>query len=110
MARWFTGGGCLLAVLALLSAAFWAGASAALDPRDVQAGQALFARNCAVCHGESGRGDGTSAAGFATKPADLTDGRLMNGLPDEFLYNVILHGGPAEGLSPAMPPLSAYLD
>jgi len=33
----------------------------------------------------------------------------MNGLPDEFLHNVIMHGGPAEGLSPGMPPFAAYL-
>ncbi|PYN88735.1 MAG: hypothetical protein DMD87_08840 [Candidatus Rokuibacteriota bacterium] len=77
---------------------------------DVTAGRELYVRHCAACHGDGARGDGASAASFATKPADLTDGRLMNGLPDEFLYNVILHGGPAEGLSPAMPPLSAYLD
>ena len=75
----------------------------------VKAGRALYVRYCATCHGETGRGDGSSAASFATKPADLTDGRLMNGLPDEFLFNVIMHGGPAEGLSPGMPPLSAYL-
>jgi mono/diheme cytochrome c family protein len=62
-----------------------------------------------VCHGESGRGDGPSAAGFATRPSDLTDGRLMNPLPDEFLVSIILDGGPAEGLSPGMPAFRAYL-
>src|SRR2546428_9250462 len=97
MARSLMGGGCLLAVLALLLAAFWAGAFAALDPRDVQAGQALFAPNCSPCHGESGRGDGTSAAGLGTKPADLTGGRFMNGAPDSFPRNIIEHGGPPPG-------------
>jgi mono/diheme cytochrome c family protein len=76
---------------------------------DAKAGREVYVRYCATCHGDAGRGDGASAASFATKPADLTDGRLMNGLPDEFLQNIILHGGPAEGLSPGMPPLSAYL-
>jgi mono/diheme cytochrome c family protein len=85
-------------------------ARASAAPGDVTAGRELYVRHCAACHGDGGRGDGASAASFATKPADLTDGRLMNGLPDEFLYNVIMHGGPAEGLSPGMPPLSAYLD
>jgi hypothetical protein len=47
--------------------------------------------------------------GLASKPSDLTDGRLMNGLPDAFIVNVILHGGPAEGLSPGMPPFGGYL-
>ena len=77
--------------------------------RDVQAGKTLFATHCATCHGEGGRGDGASAAGFATKPSDLADGRLMNGLPDEFLVSVITHGGPAQGLAPTMPPFDRTL-
>ena len=81
----------------------------AADDEAAKAGRTLYVRHCATCHGEGGRGDGASAASFATKPADLTDGRLMNGLPDEFLVSVIMHGGPAEGLSPGMPPFSAYL-
>ena len=109
MARWLMGGGSLLAALAVLAVSFWAGASSAVDSRDVRTGQALFARNCAACHGDSGRGDGPSAAGFATKPADLTDGRLMNGLPDGFLRSVIENGGPAEGLAPTMPPFKTLL-
>src|SRR5262249_22470759 len=99
----------LLTVAVLVSSAFWARSRAAVDPRDVTAGQALFARSCSPCHGESGRGDGPSAAGFATKPADLADGRLMNRLPDEVHQNVIEHGGPAEGLAPTMPPFKALL-
>ena len=62
-----------------------------------------------MCHGERGRGDGASAAGFATKPADLTDGRLMNALPDEFLLSIVLRGGAAEGLAPTMPPFAGFL-
>jgi mono/diheme cytochrome c family protein len=86
----------------------WARAAAAPTP-DVRAGQALYTSHCAACHGEAGRGDGASAAGFATKPADLTDGRLLNPLPDEFLASVIRGGGPAEGLSPGMPPFARLL-
>jgi len=84
-------------------------ARASADRGDVKPGRELYVRHCASCHGDGGRGDGASAASFVTRPADLTDGRLMNRLPDEFLYNVIMHGGPAEGLSPGMPPMSAYL-
>ena len=84
-------------------------ASPNADSRDVETGRALYLRHCVTCHGDAGRGDGASAAGFATKPADLTDGRLMNALPDEFLLNVVLRGGPAEGLAPTMPPFSGYL-
>lgn len=84
-------------------------ARASTEGGDVKAGRELYVRYCATCHGESGRGDGASAASFASKPADLTDGHLMNALPNEFLHNIIMHGGPAEGLSPGMPPMSAYL-
>ena len=83
--------------------------ASAANGEAVKAGRELYVRYCSTCHGDTGRGDGASAASFATKPADLTDGRLMNRLPDEFLFNVIMHGGPAEGLSPGMPPLAAYL-
>src|SRR5437879_4628101 len=84
-------------------------AAAPTDDRGIQAGRALFATHCATCHGEGGRGDGASAAGFATRPSDLADGRLMNGLPDEFLVSVITHGGPAQGLAPTMPPFDRTL-
>jgi mono/diheme cytochrome c family protein len=95
----------MLLGVALLSA----GTTAAPTGGDVEAGRAIYGRACAACHGETGRGDGPSAASFASKPSDLTDGRLMNGLPDEFLVNIVLNGGPAEGLSPAMPPFRGHL-
>lgn len=101
MVRW------LAAALPLIAFSMVPGSGAGAGPpsgQDVQIGLALYARTCAVCHGPAGRGDGPSAAGFATKPANLADGRLMNALPDEFLLNIILNGGPAEGLSTGMPP------
>ena len=102
-----TAAGCL--IWAALTPGGRPARASAANGDGVKAGRALYVRYCATCHGDTGRGNGSSAASFATKPADLTDGRLMNGLPDEFLFNVIMHGGPAEGLSPGMPPLSAYL-
>lgn len=104
----------LLGVVAAVGCVAWVGLSLGARPARagadaVKSGREIYVRYCATCHGATGRGDGASAVSFATKPADLTDGRLMNGLPDEFLYSVIMHGGPAEGLSPGMPPLSAYL-
>jgi mono/diheme cytochrome c family protein len=107
--------GVLLALSA--ASAFWLGVSLAWPAHAIEpahgarerAGRALYVVHCAACHGDGGRGDGASAAGFATKPANLTDGRLMNPLPDEFLVNIIRHGGAAEGLSPGMPPLGPYL-
>ena len=86
-----------------------AAAPAPLDDPYLKNGRAIYFTHCAACHGERGQGDGASAAGFATKPSNLADGRLMNPLPDEFLVNVIERGGPAEGLSPGMPAFAQYL-
>jgi len=107
---WAGGAAAGLIVLVALASAFWSRTGAgASTSRELASGRQLYVTHCVVCHGEAGRGDGPSAAGFATKPSDLADGRLMNPLPDEFIVNVILRGGPAEGLSPGMPPFGAYL-
>lgn len=38
----------------------------------IPAGAALYRRNCASCHGISGRGDGPVAPSLAVRPTDLT--------------------------------------
>lgn len=43
----------------------------AADP-DVAEGADLFARNCAICHGETAVGDGPMIEILTVKPADLT--------------------------------------
>jgi mono/diheme cytochrome c family protein len=42
------------------------------NDESIAAGAAQFASTCAVCHGESGHGDGPGAAGLEKQPADLT--------------------------------------
>ena len=66
-------------------------------------GRAVYDRNCAVCHGASGQADGPAAAGLPIKPPSLTDGRLLNGLTDDFLYQVVRDGAGSVGLAPQMP-------
>jgi mono/diheme cytochrome c family protein len=108
--RWFAGASSL-ALLVLLGVLLSVGLAAApSNDRDVTAGKALYTRNCATCHGPAAKGDGESATGFATKPSDLTDGRLMNRLPDAFLVAIIMDGGPAMGLAPTMPPFRGNLN
>jgi mono/diheme cytochrome c family protein len=82
---------------------------AAAAERETDSGKQVYATHCATCHGESGKGDGPSATGFATKPFDLTSGALMNALPDEFLIDIVRDGGPAHGLAPTMPPFNRTL-
>jgi putative copper export protein/mono/diheme cytochrome c family protein len=38
----------------------------------VSAGARLYRTHCAVCHGETGRGDGPAASALSRRPADLT--------------------------------------
>lgn len=107
MRRWSAG--TLGLVLIVIAVTLTRGDAAPPSAQEVEAGRQVYLRTCALCHGDSGRGDGPSAAGFATKPTDFTDGRVMNPLPDAFLASVILGGGPAEGLAPTMPPFRGHL-
>jgi mono/diheme cytochrome c family protein len=102
-------GASAVAVVIVAASLVWARASAPSVVQPSGAGRALYASHCAVCHGEAGRGDGPSASGFATKPTDLTEGRRLNQLPTEYFVNIIRNGGPAEGLSPTMPPFVGHL-
>jgi hypothetical protein len=43
------------------------------DQESLQSGSALFQRQCAVCHGEQGQGDGPAAKGMNQKPANFLD-------------------------------------
>jgi len=43
------------------------------DQESLQNGSAIFQRQCAVCHGEQGRGDGPAAKGMNQKPANFLD-------------------------------------
>jgi mono/diheme cytochrome c family protein len=109
--RWWSSGAASLVLVVVVGILLRGGSAVApADDRDVEAGRGLFARSCAPCHGEGAKGDGASAAAFATKPADLTDGRLLNRLPDEFFARVIMEGGPAMGLAPTMPPFRGNLN
>jgi mono/diheme cytochrome c family protein len=41
-------------------------------PSNLKKGKKLYEKNCAVCHGPKGKGDGIGAMGLITKPRDLT--------------------------------------
>ena len=51
---------------------------------EIEYGEAEYRASCAVCHGETGRGDGPFAIELRTAPADLTTLASTNG--DEFPY------------------------
>jgi len=64
----------------------------AASPLSWQHGGRLFARHCAVCHGEGGKGDGPESGELKTRPADLTDSRRVGKMPDGEIFWKISHG------------------
>ena len=69
-------------------------------PESVAAGKAIFDKNCASCHGKSGRGDGRMGEELNPKPANLTDAEWKHGSTDGDIFNVIHDGVPKTGMKP----------
>jgi cbb3-type cytochrome c oxidase subunit II len=70
-------------------------------------GKELFAKHCAGCHGDEGRGNGQAARFFYTRPRDFTAGQYkfrstpVGKLPlDGDLYRSIFRGLPGSAMPP----------
>jgi mono/diheme cytochrome c family protein len=72
-------------------------------------GAVLYARYCAACHGERGRGDGTNARYLPVRPANHADAAFMSARSDDRLYDAIAAGGYPLGRSSMMPPFGETL-
>jgi mono/diheme cytochrome c family protein len=95
----------------------WAGALAALalvglvaavllvplppSPRGPEPGRSLFQLHCATCHGADGRGRTWRARLLLLAPGDLASPATA-ALPDQYLADIIRHGGTNFG-KPGMP-------
>jgi cytochrome c6 len=71
--------------------------------QDQAEGRKLYLTYCSSCHGDRGKADGPAASSLPVKPADHTNGAVMNQLPDKFLTEIISKGGSAVGKSALMP-------
>lgn len=68
---------------------------AAANAQSIQAGQMIFQKSCAVCHGPMGKGDGAIVASLkpeATKPANVADAKWDHGSTDGEIFVVIRDG------------------
>jgi mono/diheme cytochrome c family protein len=72
---------------------------------DQSDGRALFMENCAVCHGENGRGDGPMARAMATAPKNLTLIALRHGdvFPRAKIMSIIDGYARSDPSGPGMP-------
>jgi len=72
----------------------------ASEPNDLQEegsrGAALFAANCASCHGAAGRGDGEASVSLSPRPANLTAARFS----DKRLSSVLWNGVAGSSMPP----------
>ena len=73
---------------------------------DIESGKIIFNRRCAICHNESGHGNGRIAkALLGPVPSDLTKSQLK----DKDLKQIIRHGGKSVSRSVGMPPWESEL-
>lgn len=61
------------------------------DEASIALGRGLYDINCAMCHGQQGRGDGAVAPAYVPPPADLTTSRVQ-GLSDGDIFLRITNG------------------
>ena len=81
-----------------------------VEKGDVVNGKTLYEKNCAACHGTSGKGDGPAAVSMRPKPKNLADEEYMKTLSDAYLLEVITYGGARVDKSPLMPGWGNMLD
>ena len=62
----------------------------------------IYSEKCAACHGDSGKGDGPAGQAMVPNPAPFST--ALKGKSDSWIGTVITKGGPAVGMTPAMPP------
>lgn len=62
-------------------------------------GKKLFAQNCAMCHGNEGKGDGAAGAGLNPKPRNLVTGPWTKGGGYVGLMEVVTKGLPGTSMA-----------
>jgi len=59
------------------------------DGKSISRGKELYKMNCAICHGEKGKGDGPKAVELVEKPANFSDKNMMHMMTDgEIFYKI----------------------
>jgi len=94
---------CITSIYASQAKPAAAPAAAAASPESVANGAALFKRNCVMCHGAAGLGDGPAAKTLKGKLPSLADKATMSKLTDTQIHETITAGKKTEiGNMPAL--------
>jgi high-affinity iron transporter len=64
----------------------------------VAAGQKISAKQCAGCHGDTGKGDGAMGEELNPKPANLADADWKHGSTDGEIFTLIRDGAKGTGM------------
>jgi mono/diheme cytochrome c family protein len=99
-----------LRLIAYLAVVLYPAGATLAQAQNTAEGKKLYASYCSTCHGDSGKGDGVAAASLPVKPADHTNGSVMNKMTDKFLTEIIAKGGNAVNKSGFMPAWGSSLN
>jgi len=64
----------------------------------VAAGQTVYQKQCAGCHGDTGKGDGAMGEELNPKPSNLSDAEWKHGSTDGEIFVVIRDGVKSTGM------------
>jgi len=70
------------------------------DAASIAAGKETYDKQCAGCHGDSGKGDGAMGEELNPKPANLVDAEWKHGSSDGEIFTVIRDGVKNTGMKP----------
>jgi mono/diheme cytochrome c family protein len=76
-------------------------------PRGASRAARLYSGLCATCHGVDGRGSWRALL-FLVRPGNLADAGRIQGLSDQYLFDLITYGGAPIG-RPGMPAFGSSL-
>lgn len=62
------------------------------SPEMIEYGHKVFTTNCAMCHGNEGKGDGAAGAALNPKPRNLVEGKWTQGGGDIAHFKVLQNG------------------
>ncbi len=71
-----------------------------VNAKSIAAGQALYQKQCAGCHGDTGKGDGAMGEELTPPPSNLSDADWKHGATDGEIFTVIRDGVKATGMKP----------